>query len=186
MMDLERVLPAGVQVTSIEPAITAEGGVNIRMRVSGQRDLAVDLVRNLERSQRFLTPRLVNETSQTKEPNGQAPVVQTGVPGGVEFDILSGYNPLPADFKPVPAPLKDKAQGQMVKAPAQKNKTQPETANRSKPAKSPASNTPGLKPAAGIKPTLPASGQKPSADIKPTAAGGSTKASKPAANGGVR
>jgi hypothetical protein len=102
----------------------------------------------------------------------------------VEFDILSGYNPLPADFKPVPAPLKDKAQ--IVNAPAQKNKTQPETANRSKPSKSPASKTPGLKPAAGVKPTVPASGQKPSADIKPTAAGSSTKASKPAANGGVR
>ena len=27
MMDLERVLPAGVQVTSIEPAMTVEGGV---------------------------------------------------------------------------------------------------------------------------------------------------------------
>ena len=191
MMDLERVLPAGVQVTSIVPVISAEGGVNIRMRVSGQRDLAVDLVRNLERSQRFLTPRLVNETSQTKEPNGQTPVVQTGVPGGVEFDILSGYNPLPADYKRVPAALKDKAQVQVVKAPAQKNKTQPETAIRSKPAKSSASKISGrkpadLKPAAGIKPTVPASGQKPSADIKPTAAGGSTKTGKPAANGGVR
>ena len=76
MMDLERVLPAGVQVTSIEPAITAEGDVNIRLRVSGQRDLAVDLVRNLEHSQRFLAPHLNNETSQTKEPNGLTPVVQ--------------------------------------------------------------------------------------------------------------
>jgi len=148
-------------------------------------------VRNLERSQRFLTPRLVNETSQTKEPNGQTPVVQTGVPGGVEFNILSGYNPLPADFKPVPVPPKDKAQGQMVQAPAQKSKAQPETAIRSKPAKSSASKISGPKPAdlksaAGIKPAPPASGQKPSADIKPTAAGNSTKTGKPAANGGVR
>jgi hypothetical protein len=91
----------------------------------------------------------------------------------------------------VPAALKDKAQVQVVKAPAQKNKTQPETAIRSKPAKSSASKISGrkpadLKPAAGIKPTVPASGQKPSADIKPTAAGGSTKTGKPAANGGVR
>ena len=191
MMDLERVLPAGIQVTSIDPAITAEGGVNIRMRVSGQRDPAVDLVRNLERSQRFLTPRLVNETSQTKEPNGQTPVVQTGVPGGVEFDILSGYNPLPADYKPMPVPLKDNAQGQMVKAPAQKNKTQPETANRSKQAKSSAGNISGhkpagLKPSADIKPMAPASGQKPSADIKPSTASRSAKTSKPAANGGAR
>jgi type IV pilus assembly protein PilN len=95
MMDLERVLPAGVQVTSIEPVITAEGDVNIRMRVSGQRELAVDLVRNLERSQRFLSPRLSNETMQTQDQNRLVPAAQSNVPGGVEFEILSGYNPLP-------------------------------------------------------------------------------------------
>jgi len=97
MMDLERVLPAGVQVTSIDPAITAEGDVNIRLRVvSGDRDRAVDLVRNLEQSQRYLAPRLANETAQTQEPGKAALAAQSGVPGGVEFDILSGYNPLAA------------------------------------------------------------------------------------------
>src|SRR6267378_913364 len=35
MMDLEKVLPTGVQVTSIEPQISKEGDVNIRLRVSG-------------------------------------------------------------------------------------------------------------------------------------------------------
>jgi type IV pilus assembly protein PilN len=97
MMDLERVLPAGVQVTSIEPAMTAEGNVNIHMRVSGEREREVDLVRNLEHSQRFLAPRLVNETAQTQP--GSATPVAFGVPGGVEFDILSGYNPLPLPAK---------------------------------------------------------------------------------------
>jgi type IV pilus assembly protein PilN len=95
MMDLERVLPPGVQVTSIEPAIVGEHDVNIHMRVSGERDRAVELIRNLERSQRFLSPRLANETAQTQEHGGLAPVSQVGVPGGVEFEILSGYNPLP-------------------------------------------------------------------------------------------
>ena len=37
MMDLEKVLPAGVQVTSIEPVITKDGDVNIRLRVAGDR-----------------------------------------------------------------------------------------------------------------------------------------------------
>jgi type IV pilus assembly protein PilN len=94
MMDLENVLPAGVQVTSIEPLISKEGDVSIRLRVSGDRDRAVELVRNLEMSQRFLKPSLTSEsmeTSQGKAGPGQA----EGVPGGVEFDILSGYNPLP-------------------------------------------------------------------------------------------
>ena len=94
MMDLENVLPAGVQVTSIEPLISKEGDVSIRMRVSGDRERAVELVRNLESSQRFLRPALTSEsmeTSQAKAGPGQAELA----PGGVEFDILSGYNPLP-------------------------------------------------------------------------------------------
>jgi type IV pilus assembly protein PilN len=106
MMDLEGVLPSGVAVTSIEPAVTAEGGVNIRLRVSGDRDRAVDLVRNLEQSRRFLQPRLANETAQTEEGNQQGrPVAVSSTanpPGGVEFDILSSYNPLPAPAMGIP------------------------------------------------------------------------------------
>jgi type IV pilus assembly protein PilN len=111
MMDLEKVLPAGVQVTSIDPAITKEGKVLIRLRVSGDRDRAVQLVRNLEGSRRFLSPRLSNEASQAQDaggsglaggPRGVAAVQAPVAPGGVEFDILSGYNPLP----PAPAALK--------------------------------------------------------------------------------
>jgi type IV pilus assembly protein PilN len=95
MMDLERVLPPGVQVTSIEPQISKEGDVNIRLRVSGDRDRAVQLVRNLETSQRFVAPRLGGETAQTAEGNRGAGGPVTA-PGGVVFDILSGYNPLPS------------------------------------------------------------------------------------------
>jgi type IV pilus assembly protein PilN len=108
MMDLERVLPPGVQVTSIEPALTADREVNIHLRVSGERDRSVDLVRNLERSQRFVAPRLANETAHTQEPGQMMNVSQVGVPGGVEFDILSGYNPLPPVDKATLA--KDKAE----------------------------------------------------------------------------
>lgn len=99
MMDLERVLPAGVQVTSIEPQVSSsDGTVTIRLRVSGQRDRAVQLVRNLEGSARFVHPRLSNEAAQASDTNGRATVVETSAPlaaGAVEFDILSGYNPLP-------------------------------------------------------------------------------------------
>jgi type IV pilus assembly protein PilN len=94
MMDLENVLPAGVQVTSIEPLISKEGDVSIRMRVSGDRERAVDLVRNLEGSQRFLRPTLTSESMQTTQAKA-GPGQMEPPPGGVEFDILSGYNPLP-------------------------------------------------------------------------------------------
>jgi type IV pilus assembly protein PilN len=135
MMDLEKVLPAGVQVTSIEPAITKEGDVNIRLRVSGDRERAVQLVRNLETSQRFLSPRLSAEQAQTQEANRSvnAPVT---MPGAVQFEILSGYNPLPAkpakeisakeddstkpEVKKVTPPKNSYSKGGVVKAPAQK------------------------------------------------------------------
>jgi type IV pilus assembly protein PilN len=93
MMDLEKVLPAGIQVTSIDPQITKEGDVNIRLRVSGDRDRAVLLVRNLETSQRFVAPRLAGEQALTAE-TSHAPGAPMVPPGGVVFEILSGYNPL--------------------------------------------------------------------------------------------
>jgi type IV pilus assembly protein PilN len=107
MMDLERVLPAGVQVTSIEPVITKEGDVNIRLRVSGDRDKAIQLVRNLETSQRFVAPRLSGESAMAADKAKALGQVQTvslagGQPTGnaVEFEIFSGYNPLsPATAK---------------------------------------------------------------------------------------
>jgi len=105
MMDLERVLPGGVQVTSIEPAIGKDGGVLIRLRVTGDRDRTVQFVRNLERSQRFLAPRLAGESSLTAEkakalgqpvPAGAGRMnVNEPIGNGVEFEIFSGYNPLP-------------------------------------------------------------------------------------------
>jgi len=97
MMDLETVLPAGVQVTSIEPEPTSDGDVMIRLRVSGDRDRAVQLVRNLERSKRFLAPRLTGEATQAKETGSQGNGVNAnGLAGsGVEFEILANYNPLP-------------------------------------------------------------------------------------------
>ena len=98
MMDLETVLPAGVQVTSIVPEPTSDGDVMIRLRVSGDRDRAVQLVRNLERSKRFLAPRLTGEATQAKETGaGQGNTLNANplAPAGVEFEILASYNPLP-------------------------------------------------------------------------------------------
>jgi type IV pilus assembly protein PilN len=137
MMDLEKVLPTGVQVTSIEPSITKEGDVNIRLRVSGDRERAVQLVRNLETSQRFLLPRLASEQAQAQEGARNVNAAQLLTPGAVQFEILSGYNPLPT--KPVSAkkdeegdapkaspkkkagpPKRSLPKGGVVKAPAQK------------------------------------------------------------------
>ena len=106
MMDLENVLPGGVQVTSIEPQTTPDGDVVIRLRVAGERDRAVELVRNLERSRRFLQPRLSTESAQVHDTGAQgnggfnrnvpaAPGAAPGALPGVEFEILANYNPVP-------------------------------------------------------------------------------------------
>ena len=94
MMDLEKVLPTGVQVTSLEPQMAKDGSVNIRLRVSGDRTKAVQLVRNLETSQRFVAPRLTGVSAQTEQ-QGRGAAMPVSTPGAVEFEILSSYNPLP-------------------------------------------------------------------------------------------
>ena len=82
--------------------------MNIRLRVTGDRTRAIQLVRNLERSQRFVAPRLGGESALTADKaralgqtTGQAGVQQVSASQGeqltdnVEFEIFSGYNPLP-------------------------------------------------------------------------------------------
>ena len=97
MMDLEQVLPAGVQVLNIDPVVAKDGSVTIRMRVAGPREKSVALVRNLEHSRRFRAPRIASETAQNASQNGQVnPNFQAvSVTNGVNFDVLAEYNPLP-------------------------------------------------------------------------------------------
>lgn len=95
MIDLEHVLPAGVQVLNIDPVVAKDGHVTVRLRVLGPHEHAVDLVRNLEKSKRFLSPRLTAEsaeTSTTQNANFQT-AANTG--NRVNFDIVADYNPLP-------------------------------------------------------------------------------------------
>ena len=92
MEAMETVLPAGVQVTSIEPIRDKDGHITVHLRVVGPRDRAVDLVRNLEHSRRFLQPRIVGENAESS--NGpsqrQEPVSASN---RFDFDLLAEYNP---------------------------------------------------------------------------------------------
>ena len=98
MTDLETVLPTGVQVMSIDPEVAKDGSVIIHMRVSGARDRAVELVRNLEKSRHFAAPRMTGEalaqTSGNNNPN--APLQPVSASTAVNFDILAAYRPLTA------------------------------------------------------------------------------------------
>jgi type IV pilus assembly protein PilN len=164
LMDLETVLPTGVQITAIEPQVSADGEVVIRLRVAGDRDRAVQLVRNLEHSKRFLQPRLSSEALQAKEGGvNAAAAIANGAPAGVEFEILANYNPLPEGESYAKAkPVVDKAD-----KPA-----------GSKPATAPAHRNPGviLKPMPAMKPQQPAAKPNPQTPPAPAQVGGGRQA----------
>ena len=92
MEAMETVLPAGVQVTAIEPARAKDGHITVHMRVVGPHDKAVELMRNLEHSKRFLLPRIVNESAETNNSplKQQDPVSASN---RFDFDLLAEYNP---------------------------------------------------------------------------------------------
>jgi type IV pilus assembly protein PilN len=89
MEDLERVLPAGVQVTALEPARAKDGRLTLHLRVSGQRESAVEMVRDMEHSRRFTSPRISGENTE----NSQGSPQSVRDSGKVSFDVLAEYNP---------------------------------------------------------------------------------------------
>lgn len=96
MENLETVLPGGVQVSTLEPIRAKDGHITLHLRVVGPRDHAVELVRNLEHSRRFLEPRIVGETSETSNlPNQRLEPVSAS--NRFTFDLLAEYNPPTAE-----------------------------------------------------------------------------------------
>jgi len=94
--DLETVLPRGVQVSTLEPVRAKDGHTTLHLRVIGPRDRAVELVRNLEHSRRFLLPRIVGENAETTGgPGDQLQPVSAS--SRVNFDLLAEYNPASSD-----------------------------------------------------------------------------------------
>jgi type IV pilus assembly protein PilN len=96
MEDLERVLPAGVQVTTLEPNRDKKTGeISVRLRVVGPRDKAVELVHNLEHSRHFLQPRIVAETAESAAGNAANQQIEpVSASSRVNFDVVANYNPV--------------------------------------------------------------------------------------------
>jgi len=115
MEAMETVLPAGVQVTAIEPVREKDGHITLHLRVVGGHDRAVELVRNLEHSRRFLQPRIVNETSASNTAPNQRPEPVSAT-NRFDFDLLADYNP--------PAPEERAAAGTKPKTTAAKARSQ--------------------------------------------------------------
>lgn len=100
MEDLETVLPGGVQVSTLEPVRAKNGVITLHLRVVGPRDLDVNLVKNLEHSRRFLSPRIVGETADAGEGFGPQHLQPISASNRVDFDLLAEYNPpQPGEYK---------------------------------------------------------------------------------------
>jgi len=93
MEDLERVLPGGVQVTAIEPEWGKDGRLTLRLKVLGLRERSVEMVRNMERSPRFTSPRIAGESTENNSLGAQGQLQQVREAGLVDFDILAEYSP---------------------------------------------------------------------------------------------
>ena len=82
MEDMEKVMPAGLRVTSIAP-LDQRNRFTLKIEVEGEnRDTAVELLRNMEKSPHFRSPQLAVETHTT-----------VGEQSGVKSDIVTSYLP---------------------------------------------------------------------------------------------
>jgi len=93
MESLETELPGGVQVTQIEPQRSKEGQITLHLRVVGPHDLSDDLVKNLERSKRFQSPRIVGEEAESANNPNQKNMEPVSISNRFNFDLQAEYVP---------------------------------------------------------------------------------------------
>lgn len=118
MEDLETVLPGGVQVSTLEPVRAKDGRITLHLRVIGPRNLAIELVRNLEHSRRFVLPRIVGENAEATEGAGQR-LEPISAANRVDFDLLAEYTPAsPGDHKTAKKPAATSDDADSVTKPA--------------------------------------------------------------------
>jgi type IV pilus assembly protein PilN len=79
----------------------------------GPHDLAVELVRNLEHSNRFMTPRIVGENAETTNSSPNRQLEPVSASNRFDFDILADYNP------PAPDQRKTSAKTEQEQAPSE-------------------------------------------------------------------
>jgi type IV pilus assembly protein PilN len=102
MKDLETVLPGPVQITTIEPVRTKDGNVILHLRVQGPRVETIRLVENMEHSDRFRLPRIMNESPES-DAGSSGKLVSAG--NAEDLDLLTDYNlARPVEAAPAAAP----------------------------------------------------------------------------------
>lgn len=93
MESLEIELPGSVQVTQIEPQRSKTGQITLHLRVAGPHDLADELVKNLEHSRRFQTPRIVGEEAESANTPNSKNLEPVSTSNRFNFDLQAEYVP---------------------------------------------------------------------------------------------
>ena len=84
--DLEKIMPARTSVLSVEPKLSRDKGLQLKLVIGGERhENAVDLLSQMERSERFRSPQLQSEIVDTSAKSGH----------NVKFTIEAFYSPSP-------------------------------------------------------------------------------------------
>jgi type IV pilus assembly protein PilN len=93
MESLETELPGSVQVTQLEPQRGKDGKITLHLRVVGPHDLSDELVKNLEHSKRFQSPRIVGEEAESANNPNQRTIEPVSVSNRFNFDLQAEYVP---------------------------------------------------------------------------------------------
>ena len=135
MENLETVLPGGVMVTTLEPVRAKNGVTTLHLRVVGPHDLGVEMVRNMEQSQRFLHPRIVGENAESAGNGANQALQPVSQTNRFNFDILTEYNPPTAEQRKAATKGKQqtKTSTEPTPAPRRAQAAQPAPAGRRRP-----------------------------------------------------
>jgi hypothetical protein len=95
--DMQRIMPRRASLDSVQPEITPEGRVKLRLTITGEkREDARELEQKMENSTRFHSTHIVSE-STVKGPSPSIPPVY-------KFEIEAFYVPTLPTLAPAPAP----------------------------------------------------------------------------------
>lgn len=94
--DMEKIMPPGLRVLSISPALDEQNQLQVHIMVGGaSRDRAIELVQNLEKTPRFrdvaLRSDTLNELTTTTGRYSQSTTAEEQDP--IKFDIVAHYLP---------------------------------------------------------------------------------------------
>ncbi len=93
--DMEKIMPPGLRVLSISPALDAQNQLEVHIMVGGaSRDRAIELVQNLEKTPRFRDVALRSDTfNEITTTTGRSSQTTSEEQDPIRFDIVAHYLP---------------------------------------------------------------------------------------------